>query len=70
MKLIKGEGVAEITTKKEKTVNMRRSVALEHYFRGEETQEKTRKKKTLRWIFCSFKERRRNYMKGMLYLKQ
>ena len=46
---------------------MKRSVTLEHCFRGEET---TRRRKTPRWILCSFKERRRNYMKGKIYLKQ
>ena len=38
---------------------------MEHCFEGEET---IRRRKTLRWIICSFKERRRNYMKGNVYL--
>ena len=49
---------------------MRSSVTLQHCFGGEETQETTRRRKTLRLTLCSFKERRRNYMKGKLYLKQ
>ena len=69
MKLIK-EGVAEVTATEEKTVNMRRSVIFEHCFGGKETQETTRRRKTPRWILCSFKEKRRNYMKCKIYLKQ
>ena len=38
-------------------------------FRSKETQT-TRRRKTPRWILCSFKERRRNYTKGKIYLKQ
>ena len=49
---------------------MRKSVTLEHYFGGEETQDTTRKIKTPGWILCSFKEKRKNYMKCKLYLKQ
>ena len=40
MKLIKEEGVAEITVTRKRKVNMRRSVTLEHCFGGEETQKK------------------------------
>ena len=57
MELIKEEGVAELTTTEERKVNMRKSVTLEHCFGGEET---TGRRKTPRWILCSFKERRRN----------
>ena len=49
---------------------MRRSVTLEHCFGGEKPHETPRIRKTPRWILCSFKERRRNYMKGKLYLMQ
>ena len=62
--------MAEVSASEERNVNIRRSVTLEHCFGGEETQETTRRRKTPRWILCSFKERRRNYMKGKLYLKQ
>ena len=55
---------------KKKNVNLRKSVTLEYCFGGEETQETIRKRKIPRWILCSFKERRRNYMKGKIYLKQ
>ena len=47
-----------------------RSLTLENYFEGEKTQKTTRKKKTPSWVICSFKERRRNYMKGKIFLKQ
>ena len=50
-----------------KNVNMRRNVTLEHCFGGEEMQETTKRRKTPRWILISFKERRRNYMKGKIY---
>ena len=53
-----------------KNLNIRRSLTLEHYFGGEETQKATRRRKTLRWILCFFKQRRRNFMKGKIYLKQ
>ena len=49
---------------------MKRSVTLEHCFESEETQKTTRRRKTLRWILYFFKERRKNYRKGKLYLKQ
>ena len=66
MELIK-EGVAEVTATVEKNVNMRRSVTVEHCFVSEET---TRRKKTLRWLLCSFNKRRRNYIKDKVNLKQ
>ena len=69
MELIK-EGVAEVTVTEEKNVNMRRSVTFEHCFGGEETLETTRRRKPPRWTLYSFKKRRRNYMKGKIYLKQ
>ena len=65
IKLIK-RGVAKVSATEEKNVNRRRSVTLEICFGGKET---TRKRKTPRWILCSFQERRRNYMRGKLYLK-
>ena len=43
---------------------------MEHYFGEEETHETTRRRKTSKWLLCTFKERRRNYMKGKIYLKQ
>ena len=44
--------------------------SVEHCFGGDETQETTIRRKTLRWILCTFKERRRKYMKGKLSPKQ
>ena len=38
--------------------------------RSEETQETTKRRKTPKWIICSFKERRNYYMKGKIYLKE
>ena len=58
MKLIKEEGVAEITVTRKRKVNMRRSVTLEHCFGGEETKETTRRRKSSSWIFCIFKEKK------------
>ena len=43
---------------------------MEHCYGGVETEETTRRRKTPRWIPCSFKKRRKNYMKGKIYLKQ
>ena len=57
----------EVTTREEKNMNMRRSVTLKHCFGDEKTQETTNRRKKLS---CSFKERRRNYIKGKIYLKQ
>ena len=68
MELIK-EGVTEVMSRKEINMNIRRNITLEHCFGDEETQETTRSRKTLRWILYSFKERKRNYMKGKIYLK-
>ena len=70
MELIKGEEVTKVTATEVKNVNMRRSVTLKHCFGDEETQETTRKRKTPIWILCSSKERKKNYMKGKIYLKQ
>ena len=64
--LIKEEGVAEVTAVEEKTMNMNRSETLKHCFGGEETHETTRMRKTPRWLYCTFKDRRRNYMKQQL----
>ena len=47
-----------------------RSVKMKHCFRGEETHETARRRKILRWLLCSFKEIRRNYMKGKICLTQ
>ena len=32
--------------------------------------EKTRGRKTPKWLLCTFKDRRKDYMKGKVYLKQ
>ena len=42
---------------------------MEHCIKNEEIHETTRRRKTPRWLLCTFKERR-NYMKGNIYLKQ
>ena len=62
--LINEEGVAEVTTIEEGRMKMRKFVTIEHCLVNEETYETTRRKKTQRWLHCTFKERRRNYVKG------
>ena len=61
---------ALIELKKEEDVEKVTEMEEKHCFRSEETLKTTRRRKTPRWILCSFKERRRNYMKGRLYLNQ
>ena len=68
--LINVEGVAEVSGIEEGIVNMRRSVTIEQCFENEETHKTTKKRKTLKWLTNAFKERRRNYIKGNMNLKQ
>ena len=70
IKLINEGGVAELTAIKEGKVNMRRSVTIKHSFGNVETHATTRRRKTQRWLLCTYKKRRRNCMKGKIYLKQ
>ena len=51
----------------EKNVNMSKSVTIEYCFKDEGKQ---KKRKTPRWLLCTFKDRRRNYLKGKIYIKQ
>ena len=67
--LLDDEGVAEVTAKEEGRVKIR-SVTMKHCFEGGERHETARRRKTPRWLLCTFKERRRNKMKGKIYLKQ
>ena len=66
--LINIEGVARVTTKEERRVNMR-NVTMEHCFENKETRETIRRRKMPRWLIWTFKEGRENYMKGNIYLK-
>ena len=43
---------------------------MKHCYRVEETHETTRKRKASRWLLRTFKDRKRNYMKSRVYLKQ
>ena len=54
----------------EKNVNMNKSVMMEHFFKDKGKQETTKKKKTLRWLLFTLKDRRKNYIKGKIYIKQ
>ena len=66
----KWETVAEVTAKEEGKYKMRRSAMSEHCFENKETHETTKSRKTPRWLLCTFKEKRRNYMIGKIYLKE
>ena len=43
---------------------------MKHCFKYEGKSETTKKRKTLRWLLCTRNVRRRNYMKGKIYIKQ
>ena len=43
---------------------------MEHCFKEEGKQEVTKKRKTPSWFLCTFKDRKRNYIEGKIYLKQ
>ena len=49
---------------------MKKNVTMKHWLENEELHETTRRRKTPRWFLCTFKGRRRNYMKRKIYLKQ
>ena len=61
--LINEEGVAKVTAIEQERVN-RKTIKMEHCFRNEETHETNKGRKTPWWVLCTFKERRRNCMKG------
>ena len=61
--LISNEEVVYVTAIEEGRVSMRRKVTIEHCSENEEIHETTRRKKTQRWLLCTFKERRINFMK-------
>ena len=60
MELTKEGGVAEVIAV-EKNVNMGKSVTMDHCFREEKQQETTRRK-TPRWLLCSFKKGKTKYI--------
>ena len=64
------EGVARVVATEEKNVNMSKSVMIQCCFNDEGKQETTKKRKAPRWFLCTFKDRRRNYLKGKIYIKQ
>ena len=68
--LINKEGVAQVITIEEGRVNIKRSVTIEHYFENKKIHKTTGRKKTPRWLLCTFKEKRKNCMKEKIYLKQ
>ena len=49
---------------------MGNSVTMDHCFGEEKKQEITNRGKTPRWLLCSFKKGKTNYMKGKIYLRQ
>ena len=53
-----------------RNVNVRKSVTMQHCFKEEGKQEINKKRKTPRWLLYIFKDRKLNYMKGKIYLKQ
>ena len=59
---------AMVVATKEENVNMSKIVTMEHRFKDEGKPETTKKRKTLRWLPCTFKDRRRNYMKDNIYI--
>ena len=61
--LIHKEGLLKVVATEEKNENMNKSVMMEHCFKDEGKQETTKKRKTSSWLLCTFKDKRRNYMK-------
>ena len=43
---------------------------MDYCFGEEKKQETTKRRKTPRWLLCSFKKGKTNYMKGKIYLRQ
>ena len=70
MELTKEEGVAEVIAVEKKNVNMGNSVTMDHCFGEEKKQETTKRRKTPRWLLCSFKKGKTHYMKSKIYLRQ
>ena len=69
--LIHEKGVARVIAIEERDANVSKSVTMELCFKEEGRKTKNyNKEKTPRWLFCTFKNRKRKYMKGKIYLKQ
>ena len=68
--LIHEEVVARVVATEEKNLNISKIVTMEYCFKDERKQETTKKRKTPIWLLCTFKDRRRNYLKGKIYIKQ
>ena len=64
------EGVARVVATEERNFNLSKSVMMEHCFKDERKHEIKKKRKTARWLLCTFKNRNTNYMKGKIYLKE
>ena len=62
-------GVARVVVSEERDVNMSKKVMIEHCFKDEVIQETTKKRKTPKWLLCTFKNKRKNYMKSKIYIK-
>ena len=67
MELTKKGGVVEVIAVEKKMGN---NITMEHCFGEEKKQEPTKRKKKPRWLLCSFKKRKTNYIKGKIYLRQ
>ena len=57
--LIHEEGVEMVVATEERNLNVSKSVTMEHCFKDEGKQETTKKRKTPRWLLCTFKDRRK-----------
>ena len=66
--LIHEKGVARVLATEERNANINKSVTMEH--KNEGKREITKKWKTPKWLLCTFKDRKRNYMKDKIYLMQ
>ena len=64
------KGMARVVATDERNVSVGKRVTMEHCSKEEGKQEITKKRKTPRWLLCIFKDRKRNYMKHKIYLKQ
>ena len=62
--------VTRVIATEKRNVHLSKIVMIEHCFKEKGKHEITKKRKILRWLLCTFKDRKRNYMKGRIYLKQ
>ena len=62
--------MARVVATEERNVNVSKSLIMEYCFKNEGKQEISKKRKTPKWLLCTFKDSKRNYMKGKIYLKQ